>query len=333
MDATGVEVWSSAPWREQAVSWLDDQLVGAGMERTGEAEQTQVRPWATVLKIPTAAGLVWFKAASPTTAFEVGLYELLHEVAPDHVLTPIAVDVSRAWMVLPDGGTPLGEQVSGPELGDAWERVLPQYGQLQRDLAPHADRLLDLGVADMRAAIMNERFEQALAAVGGYLERRDQPDERAAFREVAGMRETVEGWCERLACAPVPPSIDHNDMHPWNVFVGSDGQAKFYDWGDGVVSHPFASMLLPLGMVGVGEDDPQFARVRDSYLEAFSDLAPHRELVETLELACRVGKIARALTWDRAVMALDPDEIDDQWASAPYESLTSILDDSYVGRV
>ena len=40
------------------------------------------------------------KAAGPATAFEVGLYELLHRVAPDHVLRPIATDTERAWMVL-----------------------------------------------------------------------------------------------------------------------------------------------------------------------------------------------------------------------------------------
>ena len=44
-------------------------------------------------------------------------------------------------------------------------------------------------------------------------------------------------------------------------------------------------------------------RARDAYLGEFRDLGPHAELVATLELACRVAKVARALTWERALLA------------------------------
>lgn len=338
-EETGVEVWSSASWRELAVAWLDEQLAAAGLERTGEVAQPNLRPWATVLRAPTAQGPVWLKAAAPGTAFEVGLYRLLHEVVPDYVLTPIAADVTRGWIVLPDGGTPLGGRLAGPELAAALELVLPQYGQLQRDLAPEADRMLDLGVTDMRAAVMPQRFNDALEAVGGYVARRGGPDERATCRRVATLGVTVGAWCDQLASVVGSPTIDHNDLHPWNVFVseagdaGGPGRARFYDWGDSVVAHPFSSMLVALVFVQSdgGDDDPQLLRVRDAYLEAFSDLAPHAELVEALELACRVGKIARALTWDRTVRTLDPDEVDEEWARAPFHSLASLLDDSYLG--
>jgi hypothetical protein len=51
------------------VSWLDDQLAAAGIQRTG--------------------------------AVEIGLYELLHRTVPDRVLAPIAIDMARGWIVLP----------------------------------------------------------------------------------------------------------------------------------------------------------------------------------------------------------------------------------------
>jgi hypothetical protein len=31
--------------------------------------------------------------------------------------------------------------------------------------------------------------------------------------------------------------------------AGAVGRVRFYDWGDSVVAHPFASMLLGLGMI------------------------------------------------------------------------------------
>lgn len=46
----GVEVWSSASWRALAVSWLDEQLAAAGIERTGEVEQPL--PGRTLIREP-----------------------------------------------------------------------------------------------------------------------------------------------------------------------------------------------------------------------------------------------------------------------------------------
>jgi hypothetical protein len=70
---------------------------------------------------------------------------------------------------------------------------------------------------------------------------------------------------------------------------------------------------------------------RDAYLQPFSDLAPHSELVEALELACRVGKVARALTWARAVAQSNPSELTEHFATAPLASLRSLLAGSYLG--
>jgi Phosphotransferase enzyme family len=329
----GTDVWASAWWLGLAVAWLDEQLAAAGTERAGEIEQTHLRPWGTVLRAPTANGPVWLKAAAPNTAFEVRLYALLQRVAPEHVLDPIAVDVDRGWVLLPDGGPPLGESLNGAELAEAMTRALPQYAQFQRVLAPHAEDLLALGVADMRPEVMSRRFGEALEAVCKYVERRGSPDDRQTHARVAALSGTFVSWCERLEEAPGSASLDHNDLHPYNILVDVHGRARFYDWGDAVVAHPFASLLLPLGWLryklGFGLEDPAFLRARDAYLEVFSDLAPRTELVETLALACQVGKVARALTWERAVRELPAEGGEHE--EAPLACLAALLDDSYLG--
>ena len=294
----GTKVWSSAEWRAQAVAWADEGLAAAGLARTGDVEQPRVRPWATVLRLPTTDGSVWLKATGPEVSFEVRLYELLVRVAPARVLEPLAIDAGRGWLLLPDGGPSLGDR--GGDIAAA----LPVYGQLQRELAPHVDELLALGVADMRPAVMPARFEEALAAIGG--------DDR-----VAALRPAVAEWCERLAASPVPASIDHNDLHAFNILAGE----RFYDWGDAVVAHPFATMLA---LEWVDTDAAGRARLRDAYLEPFADLAPRAELVETLALACRVARIARALTWQRAIRASGLEPVDEDWRSAPGEWLRSL---------
>ena len=100
----GLEAWRDPEWRAFAPTWVDDQLKAAGLERTGDVKQPHVRPWATVLSAPTTGSRVWLKTMAPGTTFEVGLYELLVRVAPRNVLTPIASDQTRGWILLPTAG-------------------------------------------------------------------------------------------------------------------------------------------------------------------------------------------------------------------------------------
>jgi hypothetical protein len=315
-----VRLWTSAVWREQAVGWIDRRLADAGLERSGDIEQTRVRPWATILRAPTTGGVVWMKAAGPATAFEAGLYELLAREAPQDVLAPLAVDTPRGWMLLPDGGPPAGE--------DALPAALGQYGRLQRALAPHADALPALGVPDMRPEVTPQRFEEALEAARASAPSAPPPgapsptaaSPAGTLAAVEALRDDVARWSERLAASPVPASLDHNDLHRQNVLGG--GPYRFYDWGDAVVAHAFAVMLVPSRVLNGAELD----RAREAYLAAFADLAPHERLAADLDLACRLAPIARTLTWERALRsAREQDEpIDPFFAHAPYEELTAL---------
>jgi Phosphotransferase enzyme family len=321
----------------EPLAWLDQQLDALGRELVAPVAIAKERPWATVLRAETDHGVVWLKISGAGTRFEVGLYDLLHRIAPDHVLEPLAIDVERAWIVLPDGGVLLADQTDEERLPGQLATAFAQYAELQLAVAPSADDLFAVGLTDMRATVMPQRFEEALEFVAPYLARRGTPDELAAFEQLGDMRAQVADWCRRLADAPGAASFDHNDLHPWNIFWADepDGpKVRFYDWGDAVVAHPFASMLVGLDVArqlhGWADDDPRLLRIRDSYLEPFGSLGSHAELVETLELACRVGQIARALIWARAVGEMGV-EAPDTYQTAPMEWLGCLLGDSYLG--
>jgi hypothetical protein len=288
----GVAVWSSESWLARAIAWVDERLAEAGLARTGEVEQRSLRPWASVLRVPSSAGPIWLKATGPQARFEVRRYRLLQDVAPDRALTPLATSVERGWVLLPDGGPSLGDRLAGPALVDALGEALPAYGRLQLDLAPRTHELLELGVSDMRPEIMPSRFDEAVEAVRAYTERGADDSERARLREVVAMRDTVERWSGQLAGSCVPASLDHNDLHAWNI-LGSGSDVRFYDWGDGVVAQPFASMLA-LGWVPM--EDSERERLRDAYLEPFGDLAPLRQRVRAGrgrgEVALRAERVA-----------------------------------------
>ena len=287
---------------ESATTWLDDSLHAAGLKRTGDVTQPYVRPWATVLTAPTNAGPVWLKAMAPGTTFEIGLYEMLVHLAPQHILMPIAADPTRGWILLPDGGVSLGDRLTGTQLLDHMLIALPQYARLQRSTIAHVESLLELGLSDLRPGVLPARFDESIETRG---------DDDISTRLVS-IRPLFVEWCGRLAESPIGPGLDHNDLHPWNILgIGTGVPASasattaiFYDWGDSVVAHPFGSALGSASrvrrMLRLHPGHRDVRRMSDAYLEVFDDLTSRRDLHETLELACRVAKAARAVVWDRS---------------------------------
>ena len=319
---------------DAAAAWIDERLDHAGAARMGSVERFRERPWGEVVRAPTDRGTVWLKEPRGATAFEVPLYELLAERVPDLILVPVSVDVRRGWVLLPEGGEPLGEKAESTELGDALADALARYARLQRALAGDVDSMLELGVADMRPQAMPARFDEAVAAGERFVSERGGDADRAALERVRAERSRFTEMCAELADRPGGASLDHNDLHPWNILgdAGHPSSLRFYDWGDSVVAHPFAAMLVPLGFAarsGAADLD----RARDVYLAEFDDLGDRVELVETLEVGCRVAKVARALVWERALLAGDDraDGGSDEFARAPLATLVSLLDEDYLG--
>jgi hypothetical protein len=326
-------------WLPAATAWFDESLAAQGIRRLGELSVARVRPWATVLWTDTTAGVTWFKACGPGTAFEVPLYELAHRIVPEHVLKPLAVDVGRSWIVLPDGGPILADDLDPDVVIRRLLEVLPRYAELQQRLASHVHELLGIGLTDMGPAVLPERFEQALEVVSAYLARRGTAAERETYARLVAQRARIAGWSRRLAELPGGLTLDHNDLHAWNIFYSDGGggrsglDVRFYDWGDAVVAHPFASMLIGVGwlhgMLHLPAEDPRIARARDAYLEPFDQLGPRAELMATLDLACRLGEIARSLVWARALGAYG-DQAPDTFQTAPMEHLAGLLDPSHL---
>jgi hypothetical protein len=113
-------------WQAQALAWCDGVV-----ERTGPVT-SRLRPWSSVMEVPTARGPAWYKAASPSTSFEIGLYDVLPALVPERVLIPLALDLERGWVLLPDGGKALGDQLPEAPAVEAMIATLPAYGALQR---------------------------------------------------------------------------------------------------------------------------------------------------------------------------------------------------------
>jgi hypothetical protein len=280
--------WTDADWLAEATAWIH-----ARVDVTGEIEQPHVRPWSTVMRVPTAEGDLWFKAVTALHRFEPALTAFLAELRPGRVPEVVALERDRAWMLMRDGGTRLREL---PATVEHWERILPLYAELQISAAPHLAELLDLGVPDFRLARLTDLVREMLS---------QQPEGLSddEYRAMLDRLPEVDGMAERLVAQGVPETIQHDDLHDGQVFV-RNGRYVVFDWGDACVSHPFHTLTVTLRAaawkLGLEPGGREVLRMRDAYLEPFA--APE-DLAPIAEVAYRMGTLARAYAWARYVSA------------------------------
>lgn len=254
-----------------------------------------------MFRAETTAGAVYLKACGPSQAHEPALTVRLAREGGAIVPTPLAVHSREPWMLLAEGGAKLRERFDGPALLDAWTRILPRYAELQRRFLGHDDELLATGLPDRRLEGLASQLEKMLddervALVPGALSGADP----AALRRLLP---TFAARCNELASLGIGATAQHDDLHDWNVLVGRD--EVVFDWGDACLTHPFLTLCVTLRFAaqhaGLATGDPAIARLRDAYLEPWSDLAPPGALREAAELARVLGGATRALCWYRVV--------------------------------
>jgi hypothetical protein len=272
-----------------AEAWIREWV-----EPIGPIETAHVRPWATALRVPVAGGVVWFKACAPVQAFEPRLTAELCARWPDRVTDVIAHDEGRAWMLLADAGEAIGDLGNAPE---TWLAALPLYGELQRGEAARSVDRLAHGVPDLRVATLPSRLDELL--------RCELPLEDHEIDRLRGFQPRFEALCRELAACGVSDSVQHDDLHVWNLYTG-DGRLRFLDWGDASISHPFASLVVTFRFLeeinGLRPGDAWFARIRDAYLEPWGS-----GLADVFALGFRIGTFAHAIAHLRQRDFLDED--------------------------
>lgn len=249
---------------------MDDWLASHGVEPTGAIETIHERPWSTVLRVPTAEGDLYLKQEQPVQAYEVPLTVTLASRWPDRVPEVVAADSDRHWLLLRDGGIRVAD--SGDF--DAFPRALALYGELQVGEADRVGEFLELGLRDLRLPVVASLY-------GPFFERDHglEPDE---VERLVALAPKYGELCAELEALDLPASIQHDDLHQWNVFVRGD-RVALYDWGDSSVAFPLWSWLKPSWAL----EDPEPARA--AYLAAWREFAPEPELRRALELVPPTG--------------------------------------------
>src|SRR6266545_17661 len=80
-----MSAWTEPEWLAQAHEWIGEQVAQLGLGAVGVIDQHHIRPWSTVMRVPTESGDVYFKANTSALRHEAAAVTLLAAHRPDCV--------------------------------------------------------------------------------------------------------------------------------------------------------------------------------------------------------------------------------------------------------
>ena len=311
-------LWQQPDWQAEVKAWIHSALEKNYLQLIGDIEQPHIRPWSTVMTVPTNAGILYFKASASLFAHETALTDYLARFRPEIFPELVVVDMKRHWMLMRDAGTPLRQFVRTEKSIALWKDVLPLYVDLQKAMAERTTHLLALGVMDRRLARLPAMFENLIADESAMMLDQEESLTSEEYSRLKGYGPEFARMCEKLTSFGIPETIHHDDFHDGNIFVQSNGRIILTDWGESAITHPFFTLVVIMRSVdnSMGMDfSPESEEVRDMYLQYWTSYASIDELRSIVKLAQRIGYVNRALTWK---MSLDdmPEELKSEYSIA-----------------
>jgi hypothetical protein len=301
--------WTQPYWFNEASVWIHVELERRGIHIIGSIEQQHLSPWSTVLRVPTDAGNIFFKATAPVNVYEVALTETLALWRPGYIVPVLASDRERGWMLMPDGGTRLREIIRADHDIRHWYQVLQVYVELQIEMSPRVDDLLALGVPDRRLATLLLQYEQLLTDHELLRIDLSQGLTTEQHRRLIQLVPCVAERCEQLAQYRIPETLHHGDFGDGNVFM-QDGRCRFFDWGDACIGHPFFSLRTTLVSLefslGLEEDSPALASVVEFFLKLWTHYGSIEHLHVAYKLSQQLAAVNGALAWHRVLEHVAP---------------------------
>ena len=288
--------WHSAAWFDGALDWIHARLDTLGMPAIAPVRQLRAWGLSCAMRVATAGGDVYFKAAPPFMAHEGRVMQAVAERYPALLPPPLAVDAQRGWLLMPDYGDDMLHK--SPDIA-RWETALRLFARMQAEQAARTQDWLALGCPDRGLGRMVDLIDPLIMSSTRLLDGKSYGLSADEIDRLRALSMRLKLMCARLAQYVMPQTLVHGDLGG-NILMNNGGYV-FFDWTDACISHPFFDMATISGAyfdesalkLDASTDD----RLRDAYLDAWTAHEPRERLIEAFEAAKPLGALHQAMTY------------------------------------
>ena len=280
-------------------AWVAEQLEPYGLRLDGTFRQMQATASFSLVRFQTNRDAVWFKATGEPNRREFPLTLELGAHFPSYVPVSLAARPEwNAWLTLEADGRDLWSSV-GP---GAWLQAADSLAGLQIASTSCLQQIRDAGAHDARLETLLNKTVPFFSAMEGIMEMQAKPSpRRLRVQEIRLVEQRVVEALLEMEVAEVPDTLNHLDLNPGNVFVGSC-TSTFLDWAEATVGNPFFSSEYLrqhfLKAVCVGQElEENFVR---SYLKRWSSILSGKAIetmLRVVPLVAIYAFAASALPW------------------------------------
>lgn len=302
--------WQIPGWFKQADHWIHFQAEKLGLQVTGSVQQFRVG-WnaSCLLRVPTSAGMLFFKAGYAKPPGEAALTMALADKWPEYVVLPLAVDRARNWLLNRDLNQ--AGNVS-PDLA-----LLPQFARALATIQVgsidcKADwKALGCPVHDLDYLLSSiEHRDELLPHLLEGPDRLNEMEVEQTGLALAAHADT----CRLLLEFDIPATLVHTDFRDDNLVL-QDGGLRIINWSDVVVGHPFMALkYINSRRASLPSEDTKysprntvsealFSEIISAYLKEFLAFAPMEKLEQAWALTrslfpmWNLFRVYRELSW------------------------------------
>jgi hypothetical protein len=286
--------WARRGWLSEVKAWMAAEL--ARLDRTPVGDPEQLKHWslAAVLRQPTDAGPVYFKATmTPRFAREGSVTRLLAGLFPQDMPEALAHDAARGWLLL----APFPKDALNDADLETQAAAMRRHAEVQLEAVNHLGALLAAGCEDRRLTRMRERLPALLRES---LELSLLTD--AEREALLALEDTLLVRMDALAACGLPETLLHGDLHLGNV-AHAEGRFTFFDWTDAAVGHPFFDLIT---LHPPWTADEAWPALQTAYLAPWQARCGERPVAEALNHALVLGRLFHAESYEAIYRAQEP---------------------------
>ncbi len=313
--------WARNGWLTETTEWIYRTLATRGITPIGPIEQLKTWSISYLLRLPTTAGNVYFKAVSSVFAMEPRLTAAVAELFPGQTAEVLAIDEARNCMLLRElSGCSLRDASKQEPEADLYATVLRRFSAIQIACIGQEDSLTKWGCRSRPLSQLPDDITELLAELeNGEMRSIYGLTEEEATALVKDIPTKVTALCAELASFDLPETLLHGDLHGGNIWVTGEGDDRcffFFDWSDGAIAHPFFDLVTFLGTPDASDEATmdRYAQSRDAYLDAWTVYLPRDQLVSAFSVAQKLAPAYHAISYRLIAQDTEPAS---QWELSP----------------